>query len=95
MGGARFVHIHRLHGALLAAHAAGHLLALPDLAGVLAGAGRAGFAMRQVPILQPLAEEGNRRSAGNLPYLVEAISGLTLPGRVWDLLLLLVLQITS
>jgi hypothetical protein len=51
----------------------------------------AGFAMRQAPILQPLAAEGNLRTAGNLPYLVEAISGFTLPGRVWDLLLLLVL----
>jgi hypothetical protein len=43
------------------------------------------------PILQPLAAEGELRSAGDLPYLVEAVSGLTLPGRFWDLLLLLAL----
>jgi hypothetical protein len=43
------------------------------------------------PILQPLAAEGELRSAGDLPYLLEAVSGLTLPGRFWDLLLLLAL----
>ena len=51
----------------------------------------AGFALRQAPILQPLTAEGHLRTAGNLPYLVESLSGLTLPGRLWDLLLLLVL----
>jgi hypothetical protein len=43
------------------------------------------------PILQPLAAEGGLRSAGDLPYLVETLSGLSLPGRFWDLLLLLAL----
>jgi len=43
------------------------------------------------PVLQPLAAEGELRSAGDLPYLVEAVSGLTLPRRFWDLLLLLAL----
>jgi hypothetical protein len=45
----------------------------------------------RAPILQPLVAEGELRSAGDLPYLVEAVSGLTLPGRFWDLLLLLAL----
>jgi hypothetical protein len=47
------------------------------------------FLFGKAPILQPLAAEGAMRSAGDLPYLVEAMFGLSLAGRFWDLLLLL------
>ena len=49
--------------------------------------------LEHAPILQPLAEEGNLRSAGDLPYLVEAVLGVSFPGRFWDLLLLLALLV--
>jgi hypothetical protein len=42
-------------------------------------------------ILTPLQREGNNKGAGNLPFLVESILGASLPSRLWDLLLLVVL----
>jgi hypothetical protein len=50
-----------------------------------------GFLLRHAPILQPLAAEGDLRSAGDLPYLLEAIFGVSIPARLADLLLLVVL----
>jgi hypothetical protein len=43
-----------------------------------------GMLFRDAPILQPLAQEGRIRSAGNLPYLIDAIFGLSLPARLLD-----------
>ena len=45
-------------------------------------------AAMRLPILMPLRQEGDLKSAGNLPYLVESIFGMTLPSRLWDGLLL-------
>ena len=50
-----------------------------------------GFALLRAPILQPLVAEGDLRSAGDLPYVLEAIFGISLPARLTDGLLLLVL----
>ncbi|HWZ50907.1 MAG TPA: glycosyltransferase 87 family protein [Granulicella sp.] len=50
-----------------------------------------GFLLRHAPILQPLSAEGDLRSAGDLPYLMEAIFGVSIPVRLPDLLVLLVL----
>lgn len=49
------------------------------------------FAAMHLPILAPLQGEGNIKTAGNLPYLVESLLGVTLPSRLWDLLVLAVL----
>lgn len=46
-----------------------------------------------LPILTPLKQEGNIKGAGNLPFLIESILGITLPSRLWDLLLLAVLAV--
>jgi hypothetical protein len=50
-----------------------------------------GFALLHAPILTPLAAEADLRSAGDLPYLVETIFGVTLLARLTDGCLLLVL----
>jgi hypothetical protein len=51
-----------------------------------------GVAIRMhLPILMPLQVEGNMRSAGNLPFLIEAVIGYSLPSRLWDGLLVIVL----
>jgi hypothetical protein len=42
----------------------------------------------RLPILTPFRQEGDLKSAGNLPYLIESICGVTLPSRLWDGLLL-------
>ena len=59
-------------------------------AGLLAvvGLGYGAFA-RQVGarVLMPLGREGDLKSAGDLPYVVEAVTGWTLPGAVSALLL--------
>lgn len=44
-----------------------------------------------LPILVPVQQEGNVRTSGNLPYLIEVLSGITVPPRVWDVILVLVL----
>jgi hypothetical protein len=49
------------------------------------------FLLQRAPILQPLAAEGDLRSAGDLPYLLEALFGVSIPGRLCDLVLLLAL----
>lgn len=60
------------------------------LAGLLAvvGLGYGTFA-RQVgaAVLMPLSREGELKSAGDLPYVIEAITGRTLPGAISTLLL--------
>jgi len=58
---------------------------------LVCGAVYGGFAMLHLPVLQPLFAEGDLRSAGDLPYLVEALLGVTLPARLTDACLLLVL----
>jgi hypothetical protein len=50
-----------------------------------------GFALLHLPLLQPLFAEGDLRSAGDLPYLVEAVCGVRLPARLTDGCLLLAL----
>ncbi len=50
-----------------------------------------GSMLLHLPILQPLTAEGAMRSAGNLPYLIESISGYELPAYLSDSLLLLVI----
>ena len=51
------------------------------------------FAAKHLAIFSPLTQEGSLRSANNLPYLVEAILGVTVPSRIWDMLTLAVLGI--
>ncbi|WP_035349510.1 hypothetical protein [Edaphobacter aggregans] len=48
------------------------------------------FTAMRLPIFTPLRLEGNIKSAGNLPFLVESVFGVTLPSRLWDALLLAV-----
>ena len=43
------------------------------------------------PVLMPLSEEGGLKSAGDLPYVIEAVVGHDFGHRCWDLLLLLAL----
>lgn len=43
-----------------------------------------------IPIFFPLLFEGSMRSAGNIPYIFEGITGLMVPSIVWDLLVLVV-----
>jgi hypothetical protein len=43
-----------------------------------------------LPILQPLLFERTMRSAGNIPYLVEGVTGITVASVVWDTLVLIV-----
>jgi hypothetical protein len=49
--------------------------------------------VRHLPILQPLALEGEFKSAGNIPYVFESLAGVIFPPRLWDGLLLIVLGI--
>jgi Glycosyltransferase family 87 len=51
------------------------------------------FAAKHLAILVPLSQEGNMKSANDLPYLVEAILGITVPSRIWDTLTLAALGI--
>ena len=62
-------------------------LALP--VGLVYGA----FAAKHLAILSPLSLEGSFKTANDLPYLVEAVLGITLPSRIWDTLTLAVLGI--
>ena len=41
-----------------------------------------------LPILEPVYKEGSIRSAGNLPYLIETLCGISLPSSLWDGLLI-------
>jgi len=50
-----------------------------------------GFLLLHAPVLQPLTAEGDLRSAGNLPYMIEALCGVSIPGRLSDAFLLLLL----
>ncbi len=49
--------------------------------------------IRNIPILQPLALEGEFKSAGNIPYVIESVSGIIFPPRLWDFIVLVVLGI--
>jgi hypothetical protein len=49
------------------------------------------FALKHLAILSPLSQEGSLKSAHDLPYLVEAVLGITVPSRIWDMLTLAVL----
>ncbi len=60
------------------------LLGAVLLCGVVYG----GFALLHAPIFEPLAAEGDLRSAGDLPYVLEAIFGVALPVRLTDGVLL-------
>lgn len=48
------------------------------------------FLALHLPVLTPLLIESTMRSSGNLPYLVEAVSGITFPAIVWNSLVFLV-----
>lgn len=50
-----------------------------------------GFLLLHAPILGPLLAEGDLRSAGDLPYVLEAVFGVRLPARLTDGVLLLAL----
>lgn len=54
-----------------------------------------GFALLHphAPLLQPLSREGNMRTPGDIPFLIEAITGLTFPSFVWNGLLLVLLAL--
>jgi len=45
------------------------------------------FLLMRLPILTPLVQEGNLKCAGNVPFLIESLLGITLPSRLWDALL--------
>jgi hypothetical protein len=45
------------------------------------------FVLMRLPILTPLAQEGNLKCAGNIPFLIESLLGLILSSRLWDALL--------
>ena len=53
--------------------------------------GYGSFALLGLPLFEPVAIEGPLKSAGTLPYLIESLTGLDLPIRFWDALMLLVL----
>ena len=46
------------------------------------------FVALHLPILTPLRQEGNLKCAGNIPFLIESLLGVTMPSRLWDGLLL-------
>ncbi len=48
-------------------------------------------AVLHLPMLTPLQGQGDLKTAGNLPYLVESILGISLSNRLWDLIFLVVL----
>jgi hypothetical protein len=58
---------------------------------VVCGVVYGGFLLAGAPILTPLAAEGDLWSAGDLPYVIEAIFGITVPPRLSDAFVLLVL----
>ncbi len=58
---------------------------------LIIGAVYGGFLLLRLPILEPLAVEGKYRSPGNLPYLLEGLTGRTLPSAVYDGALLVAL----
>jgi hypothetical protein len=60
-------------------------------AAVVCGVVYGGFLAAGSPILTPLAAEGDLWSAGDLPYLIEAIFGISVPPRLSDAFVLLVL----
>jgi hypothetical protein len=45
------------------------------------------FLLMRLPILTPLAQEGNLKCAGNIPFLIESLLGVTISSRLWDALL--------
>jgi hypothetical protein len=47
------------------------------------------FLAMHLPILTPLLIESTMRSSGNLPYLVEAVSGIKVPAVVWNSLVII------
>lgn len=49
--------------------------------------------LMDLPILQPLVLEGEFKSAGNIPYVIESLVGIIFPPRLWDGLLLIILGI--
>ncbi|QNI37789.1 glycosyltransferase family protein [Edaphobacter albus] len=49
------------------------------------------FVAMHLPILVPLQIEGDKKGAGSFPYVVESLLGVTVPSRIWDLLLVAVL----
>ncbi|HMH13323.1 MAG TPA: hypothetical protein VK578_09465 [Edaphobacter sp.] len=51
------------------------------------------FAAKHLAILSPLSQEGSLKSANDLPYLIEAIFGITVPSRIWDTLTITALGI--
>jgi hypothetical protein len=76
-------------------YAPAFLLTLPRRWRMAAGAAAVvgmvyvGFLFLHAPVLVPLQAEAELRSAGNLPYLVEAVFGITVPGHLSDGILLI------
>jgi hypothetical protein len=62
---------------------------LLGFAGVLA-VGYGGFALLHLPLLYPLTREGDLKTASNLIYIIESISGADISSRICDGLLLLI-----
>ena len=60
-------------------------------AAVVCGVVYGGFLAAGAPVLAPLAAEGDLWSAGDLPYLLEAIFGVSVPPRLSDTFVLLIL----
>lgn len=58
---------------------------------LVCGAVYGAFALLHTPIFEPLAAEGDLRSAGDLPYVIETIFGVALPARLTDGVLVLAL----
>ncbi len=50
-----------------------------------------GFLLLHAPVLQPITSQGRMKSSGDLPYLVEAVLGISIPGPLSTGLLLVVM----
>lgn len=52
-----------------------------------------GFALNHAPLLQPLIREGSLKTSGDLPFVVEGVTGAVFPPIVWNGLLLALLAL--
>ena len=49
------------------------------------------FILQHLPVLQPFTVEGNFRTAGDIPFIVEFVTGFSFPSILWDGILVLLL----
>lgn len=51
------------------------------------------FALAHAPLLQPLLREGSLRTSADIPFLIEGVTGATMPSFLWNGLLLALLAV--